>query len=292
MNNQTQLLLLTLCGDFGDGALPLGVKEYRKLKVLMSCNIFFENNREVSAENLLALGFDIAETQRIMTLISREKTVESQLDQLSDMGIVPITCISPDYPKNIAEKLGESAPAVLFCAGNTDLLKNRAAAIVGSRTLAVKGAEFAAAFGRACAQKGITLVSGGAEGADMIAQQSALSCGGAVISFRPDSLIKNRIKLSSEIDGGKLLIVSERGADCSFSAASAASRNRLIHSYCSKVFVAGADYKSGGTWSGTEINLKKGYSKVYVLNDGSRGCSGLIELGAEPVETGDIISLL
>jgi len=66
----------------------------------------------------------------------------------------------------------------------------------------------------------------------------------------------------------------------------------LIHSYCDKVFVAGSGFKSGGTWSGTETNLKKGFSKVYVFDDGSAGCSGLIESGGIPVTLRDLDSII
>lgn len=292
MLKQTEMLMLTLCGEFGDGLSPIGVREFRRMKELMTGGLFMPDDSEVGIESLLDIGFDSQEAERIMALISREKQVAFELDRLAQLGIRPVCRISENYPHSFISKLGDSAPSVLFCAGNIELLKNKAAALVGSRQLGIGGAEFAKTFGKTCAEKGLTLVSGGAEGADMIAQQSALSSGGAVISFRPDSLIRNKEKLSSEINEGKLLVISERGADCAFSAASAAARNRLIHSYCDKVFVAGSGFKKGGTWSGTETNLKKGYSKVYVFNDGSQGCRGLIALGALPVELDEIVSCL
>lgn len=292
MLKTTEMLMLSLCGDFGDGLSPMGLREFRRMRELLSGNLFADKAEEISADTLLDAGFETDEARRIMALISREKYMDDELDRLYQIGIYPMTRISNNYPGSFSTKLGDSAPAVLFYAGNAELLNNNAAALVGSRQLSVQGAEFARAFGEACAKSEITLVSGGAEGADMIAQKAALSNGGTVISFRPDSLIKNIKKLSSELSEGKLLVISERGADCAFTAGGAAGRNRLIHSYCDRVFVAGASYKKGGTWSGTETNLKKHYSKVYVFDDGSAGCDGLIALGGIAVRIEGISAIM
>ena len=283
MLKPTEKIMLQLGGEFNDGLTPLGIRQFRKLSERVRGNLFFSPEKELTRSDLLELGYDEEESQKIFSLISREKYVTSELNRLSALDIYPLTRISPDFPKTFLEKLGDSAPMVLFYWGNIKLLKNGTAAIVGSRELGVSGAAFARAFGETVANAGLTLVSGGANGADMIAQNSALSNGGTVISFRPDSLINNIKKLSCDICEGKLLVITERGADIPFSAGSAASRNRLIHSYCDRVFVAGSDYKKGGTWSGTETNLKKGYSKVYVFDDGSAGCNGLINLGGVPI---------
>ena len=292
MLKSTEKLMLLLCGQFNDGLTPLGIREFRKLSERVRGNLFFSPEKELTRSDLLELGYGEEESQKIFSLISREKYVSSELDRFSALGIHPMTRISPEYPETFHKKLGDSAPTVLFYWGNIDLLKNSAVSMVGSRELGVRGAAFARTLGESVAKAGLTLVSGGANGADMIAQNSALSNGGTVISFRPDSLVTNVNKLSPDISEGKLLVITERGADVAFSSGSAASRNRLIHSYCDKVFVAGSDFKKGGTWSGTEINLKKGYSRVYVFDDGSAGCNGLINLGGVPVGPDNLDSIL
>lgn len=292
MFKTTEKLMLLLCGEFNDGLTPLGLRQFRKLSERVRNNIFFSPDAELTRSDLLNLGYDEEESQKIFSLISRVNHVSSELERLAQMGIYPITRISSDYPQVFLEKLGDSAPMVLFYSGNIGLLNNKAVALVGSRNLGVQGASFARVLGEKAAEFGFSLISGGANGADIIGQTVALSKGGTVISFRPDSLVKNIKKLSKEIDGGNFLVITEKGADISFSSASAASRNRLIHSCCDKVFVAGSGYKSGGTWSGTEHNLKKGYSRVYVFNDGSAGCSGLIGLGGEPVGISDLDKII
>ena len=288
MFKTTEKLMLLLCGDFNDGLTPLGLKQFRKLSERVRNNLFFSPDKELTRSDFIDLGYDEEESKKIFELISRENSVRCELERLAGMGIFPLTRISTEYPKSILEKLGDSAPMVLFYAGNLDLLKNAAIALVGSREISVQGATFARTLGETAAKSGLTLVSGGANGADIIAQTAALANGGSVICFRPDGLVNNINKLSNEIAAGKLLVITERGADISFSSATAASRNRLIHCYSDRVFVAGSDYKKGGTWSGTETNLKKGYSKVYVFDDGSAGCSGLIGLGGEPIGLSDL----
>ena len=47
----------------------------------------------------------------------------------------------------------------------------------------------------------------------------------------------------------------------------------------------------GGTWSGSEENLRKGWSPLFVHDDGSEGCSALIDLGATPVKPESLTSL-
>ena len=78
----------------------------------------------------------------------------------------------------------------------------------------------------------------------------------------------------------------EEGFDLQFSAARALQRNRIIHSFSEKTFVAQCSLGKGGTWSGTADNLRKGWSQVICYDDGSDASRELACMGAVCVDGG------
>ena len=52
-----------------------------------------------------------------------------------------------------------------------------------------------------------------------------------------------------------------------------------------KTLVAQCRAGAGGTWDGTTENLRRGWSPVFVSDDGSEGAQALIARGAVPVRT-------
>ena len=78
-----------------------------------------------------------------------------------------------------------------------------------------------------------------------------------------------------------MLYLSEENYDAQFSAQRALSRNRVIHALGTVTFVAQCDFGTGGTWSGTEKNLKAGWSPVFCFDDGSEASKALEQIGAE-----------
>ena len=75
------------------------------------------------------------------------------------------------------------------------------------------------------------------------------------------------------------------GYDLPFSAQRALSRNHFIHAMGEKTLVAQCRAGAGGTWDGTTENLRRGWSPVFVSDDGSEGAQALIARGAVPVRT-------
>ena len=82
-----------------------------------------------------------------------------------------------------------------------------------------------------------------------------------------------------------VLYAAEGGFELGFSAQRALSRNRLIHAMGEKTLVAQCRAGAGGTWDGTTENLRRGWSPVFVSDDGSEGTQALIARGAVPVRT-------
>lgn len=233
-------------------------------------------NAELTARDLVRLGYDEPEAAHIAALLLRERELERYLAAAEREQIMPLTRISVAYPTQLAKKLGTSCPPVLYCKGDLLLLQADAIAVVGSRKLNDTGRRFAARAGALCAREGYVLVTGGAEGADQTALEACLENGGSVIVFTAGRLCDCKMQ-------PRVLYVSESGWTLPFSTPRAMSRNRLIHAMGEKTLIAQTGFGAGGTWNGTLDNLRHAWSPVFVHDDGSEGARALIARGAESV---------
>lgn len=241
-------------------------------------------DRDLTAEDLVKLGYDRSMGQRIVDLLDEEELLLNYLRKARKAGCTPITRISPLYPAILRDRLGDDAPGCIWARGDLEILKNPGISLVGSRDLNPKNAEFAREAGRQAALQGYTLVSGNARGADKTAQEACLCTGGKVISVVADSLEKHSLKEN-------VLYLSEEDFDEEFSAQRALSRNRCIHALGEKVLVAQSSYQHGGTWDGTVKNLRFHWSGVFCFADGSPAAQQLCQMGANPVNLEELAQL-
>ncbi len=232
-------------------------------------------------EDLLSLGYDRDFACHILSLLDRQEQLKRYLFLGKQQGCIPVTPISPQYPRQLLEKLGREAPGCLWVKGDVSLLKGPAVSLVGSRQLEPANEDFARETGRQAALAGYTLVSGNARGADQRAQESCLAYGGKVISVVADTLWDKPFREN-------MLYVSLEGYDESFSNYRALGRNRIIHAMGDKTFVAQCMLGKGGTWSGTTDNLKKRWSPVFCFQDGAPAVRELVNMGAVPVDILDL----
>lgn len=240
-----------------------------------------DKDRDLTWEDLMEMGYSKEMACRIDGLLSEEDWLDHYLARAKRAGCVPMTRITTEYPVLMRKRLGQDAPAVLWARGDLTLLNAPAVALVGSRELRHENRKFAAEVGKQAAIQGLALVSGNARGADRTAQEACLAAGGSVISVVADELAKQPLREN-------LLYISEDGFDEPFSAQRALSRNRCIHTMGWRTFVAQTDFQMGGTWYGTVKNLRGGWSDVYCFADGSRGAEALCNMGAFPVEMGQL----
>ena len=235
-----------------------------------------EVDRDLALEDLLAIGYGREMAFRILALLSEEALLRHYLVKGARHGCVPLTRITEGYPRRLRQRLGEDSPGCLWAKGDLSILQLPRIALVGSREIRDPNAAFAREVGRQAALQGYALVSGNARGADRIAQEACLAHGGKVISVVADRLWEKK-----EMPG--ILYLSEEDYDEDFSPLRALRRNRVIHALGEATFVAQSDLGKGGTWSGTERNLKAGWSSVFCFADGSPATKELVQLGAEAV---------
>ncbi len=268
---------LLLCSSLGDPQRkPLTPAQLRELTRRVGQMPPPEEDRPLAAKDLTALGYSQEEAGRILSLLAQEDVLEYYLEKARKAGCVPVTKADGCYPQELKDRLGGEAPGSLWAKGDLSLLEGQKIALIGSRDLQEDNEAFAREVGYQAARQGYVLLSGNARGADSVAQQAALAAGGAVISVIPGSLAQ--IPSQSNV-----LYLAQDHFDAPFHAARALSRNRIIHALAKKVFVAQCTLEKGGTWEGTVRNLKKGYSPVFCLDDGSQGARCLLDMGAVPV---------
>ena len=268
---------LLLCCHLGNpDRKPLTVAQFRKLARRVRESEKAPGDRELELSDLTALGYDAEDGRRILRLLDEEALLDRYLAKADRYGCVPLTRLTPGYPRRILEALGDDAPGCIWARGDLSLLERPGFALVGSRELRPENRRFAREAGAQAARQGLTLISGNARGADRTAQDAALAADGGVISIVADLL-------TDHIPGKGILYLSEEGYDLEFSSQRALSRNRCIHALGLSAIAAQCSMQTGGTWDGSVKNLRFGWSPLYIFNDESESADLLEQMGAEKI---------
>ncbi|WP_367848471.1 DNA-processing protein DprA [Rhodoferax sp. WC2427] len=230
-----------------------------------------------------------------------ETQLDSTLQWLATAGAAPrslITLGDDRYPAALLAM--EDPPLLLYALGRTDLWRpasSRNIAIVGSRNPTPQGEANARQFGKACAQAGLTVVSGLALGVDSAAHLGALEGAAeaddrlatiAVVGTGLDRVYPRRnLALAHRIAQHGLLL-SEYPLGTPPLAANFPKRNRLIAGLAQGTLVVEAALQSGSLIT---ARLASEQGKEVFAIPGSihsaqaRGCHALIRQGAKLVET-------
>ena len=241
-------------------------------------------DRELTAADLVALGYSQTMAHRILALLEETELLHHALRRAERLGCIPVSRVSENYPAVLKQRLGLEAPGCLWAKGDLTLLGTPMIALVGSRDIQPENKAFAAEVGRQAALQGYTLISGNARGADRTAQSACLKAGGRVISVVADSLAQKTLQ-------NRVLYLSEEDFDAEFSAQRALRRNRIIHALAEKTFVAQSNLGFGGTWDGTVKNLKNNWSSVFCFADGREATAELFQMGACAISMADLQNL-
>lgn len=280
----TQAILL-LCGRFGErnGADPLSPGEYGRLVQWLKA-------RELRPADLIECGVstDLVEAKlepaRMEALLARGAAMALATEKWLRSGLWIVSRGDENYPQRLKKKLGQDAPALLFGAGEHELLDAGGLAIVGSRNASDLELDFARDVAARCAKDGVAVVSGGARGVDAAAMQGAGEGEGRVIGVLADSLLRASVNRDNRhgIEEGRLVLVSPFNPEAGFNAGNAMQRNRYIYALSDYALVVQSDYEKGGTWAGATENLKAGWVPLFVRDDAaSKGITGLIKRGAK-----------
>lgn len=208
------------------------------------------------------------DTLRIVRLLQRGGSLAIELERYASLGIRVMTRADSDYPKRYRLRLKESAPVILYYAGDPAFLGQPGIAVVGSRNLDAAGEECAAFVGNACGLSGLVLYSGGARGVDTISMNAALEARGSAVGILADSLEKTiRLpEIRRAILRGDLCLATPYNPNAGFSVGAAMGRNRLIYCLADYAIVVASDVEKGGTWAGAVETLRAGWIPVFILD--------------------------
>ncbi len=261
----TQALLLLTASLQRPGhtewAKPLTpVREWQRLRRVLKdsslrpADLFSESRRDILAGTSLQ--------SRVKKLLERDFDLANALDRWECQGLWIMSYLDNDYPRRLKETLKNRCPPLFFGCGDRALPNSGGLAVVGSRYAPNEDLEFARKIGSAAAEKGVTVISGGALGVDRAAMEGALNRnGGAVgvlVSVRSHTLIKSRWDL---VESGMLTFISETSPDEEVSRRARIGklmqRNKYIYCLSDAALVVRSGTK-GGTWGGAIENLEKG----------------------------------
>jgi predicted Rossmann fold nucleotide-binding protein DprA/Smf involved in DNA uptake len=281
------LALLLLCSQLGsedDSVKPLTLREWNPLARKLQAVSLRPSDLFAVSTGASPLKLSSEERTRITTLFDRAEELENQLDRLAAFGIYPLTRADSDYPQRYRQRLKESAPHVLFYAGEKALLGQPGIAVVGSRHLDDAGQECARFVGNACGLSGQVLYSGGAKGVDTISMDSALVARGTAVGVLASSLEGAVKKHRDTLSRGDLCLITPYSPNAGFSVGAAMGRNRLIYCLADYAIVVASDAESGGTWAGATETLKNNWVPVFALEhaDMPEGNKLLLQKGALP----------
>lgn len=212
--------------------------------------------------------------------------IEEELHRLDENGVRAVTLFDDRYPTTWSKRLGLKGPPILFAIGDSELIREPAVAILGSRDAPERALAFADSCARQASRRGWAVVSGGARGVDFAALHGACQSGGDAIVVAADTLHDSHRKLlKSGCDPDRFVVLTVNHPDSGFSVGQAMARNKLVYGLANVAVIASCEEGSGGTWAGaTEaIRAKQIPICVWTGPGAPAGCFALQKLGAIPV---------
>ncbi len=239
---------------------------------------------EGDSEGVLQSAKDLPDAESVAERLARLDEYADELQSLEEQGIYALIQDDKDYPIRLSERLGKKAPNLLFVAGATHLFHSDALGVVGSREIDDGGIRTTREVAVACAESGVSVVSGGARGVDQESMFACIGAGGSAVGFMADSLAR---ALRSEpvreaIDDGRLCLATPYAPSAGFSVGNAMGRNKLIYAFGHGTLVVACTKGTGGTWAGATEALQNDWGPVLVwIGEGSApDNSALVRSGA------------
>lgn len=283
MNNLDALLILNAIPGLGPKRIRALIEHFGSAEKVLS----------VSQEDLLNTG-DLPE-HAVLNLVhfSRDQFLGHEYDLLKSRGISVVTMDDQRYPQHLREI--STGPVLLYVKGKSEVLKEPAIAIVGSRRASLYGLGVARRFAVELCEAGLSVISGLARGIDTAAHQGALQAQGvtiAVLGCGLDHMYPAENEDLAERIAQDGAIISEFPMETLPVSFNFPRRNRIISGLSHGVVVVEAALKSGALIT-SDFALEQG-REVYAVpgqlgEPASQGANRLIQQGAKLVLSSDDI---
>ncbi|HUO28840.1 MAG TPA: DNA-processing protein DprA [Bryobacteraceae bacterium] len=196
--------------------------------------------------------------------------VKRHWDELLKQNVSMLSIIDSEYPEGLRNALGESAPVLLLCLGNIELLNRVSVGFCGSREASEKGMATARDSATLLANEKINIVSGFAAGVDMNAHRAALAAGGTTTVVLAEGILRFRVKkdIRALWDDSRTLVVSEFGPNLPWSVSHAMQRNKTICGLSRAMVLIEARSTGGSVEAGRDC-LRMGLPLFAAVYEGS-----------------------
>lgn len=283
-DNTKAILLLTAPLIVGKAATTfelLTLREYNHLaRYLREINCQPSDLINANSNEVLCNCQHVIEENRMRGLLGRGFLLTQAIERWQSRSIWVISRADECYPRRIKVRLREEAPPVIYGCGDLHLLDKGGLAVVGSRNINDQLIEYTIGIGAFAAQTGISIVSGGAKGADQAAMQGALDSGGyscGVLADRLENKVMSRENRNMLLNKS-LVLISPFDPNAGFNVGHAMQRNKVIYALADASLVVNSDINKGGTWTGAVEQIEKyKFIPVYIRSTGPQS-PGLDEL--------------
>lgn len=208
---------------------------------------------------------------------------DAQLEKCGEVGVEVISFSDDRYPGRL---MGiDNHPALLYVKGTLPNEQSGSIAVVGTRACTVHyGQPVTEMFVEEWTRRGCVIVSGLANGIDMIAHEASLRHSGTTIAVIASGLDKitpiNANKLSDRIAGANGCVISEHACGIKAQPPYFPARNRIISGLSDAIVVVESKAK-GGALITADFAIKQGRPLWAVpgpiTSSRSQGCHTLIQ---------------
>jgi len=211
---------------------------------------------------------------------------EAEVAELMAEGVTVVSWQDAGYPANL--RGAPDCPAAITIKGKVTKADADSGAIVGATHPTVPGGSLAAQLARGLGWRGLTIVSGLAEGVDTAAHFGALEVGARTIAALGSGLHqifpRRNHKLAEDITQLGAL-VSELPPDMRASSQRLMARNRITSGLAKATIVVESETDSGSLAT-AERAWRQG-RLVYAVDSGKRGNAQLLAQGARRIPPGE-----
>lgn len=252
-----------------------------------------------SPDDLSAPSLRLSPAQVTAITGAARRRLELMPDEIAGLeadGIHVLCAFEPGYPAALRE--AQNPPPVVCVSGDLTAADATGLAIVGTREPTAEGRRMAREMARACAERGITVISGLARGIDTAAHRGCLDAGGRTIAVLGSGIRhihpRRNCRLAAQIaECGA--VISEVAPDDSPTGARLMARNRLTSALARGVLAVETTL-SGGTLQTAREAGRQGRVVFACDWQGDKpqaeGTRALLANGAEPVLGPDAIDVI